>query len=55
MSNPRYHRFHRGQERVLIWGHSIEDFDWKVYVSLHFKGRFFHANMTPRPGVKMAA
>ncbi|KAI0887003.1 cytochrome P450 [Annulohypoxylon maeteangense] len=34
---------------------TLEDFDWKVYVSLHFKGRFFHANMIPRPGVVVAA
>ncbi|KAI0871745.1 cytochrome P450 [Hypoxylon argillaceum] len=34
---------------------TLEDFDWKVYVSLHFKGRFFHANMSPRPGVAVAA
>lgn len=26
-----------------------EDFKWKVYVSLHFTGRFFHANLEPRP------
>lgn len=33
------------------WNTSIEDFDWKVYVSLHFKGRFFHAILTPRTGL----
>lgn len=27
-----------------------EDFEWKVYLSLHFKGRFFHALLKPRPG-----
>lgn len=27
-----------------------EDFNWKVYISLHFKGRFFHAILKPRPG-----
>ncbi|KAI1809586.1 cytochrome P450 [Poronia punctata] len=34
---------------------TLEDFDWKVYVSLHFKGRFFHGNMKPRPGVSQTA
>ncbi|KAJ5570099.1 Cytochrome P450 [Penicillium hispanicum] len=34
---------------------TIEDFNWKVYVSLHFTGRFFHANLTPRPGVALTA
>lgn len=27
---------------------TIEDFDWKVYISLHFKGHIFHAMMKPR-------
>jgi hypothetical protein len=25
------------------------DFEWKVYISLHFKGKLLHAHMKPRP------
>ncbi|KAJ5205354.1 Cytochrome P450 [Penicillium cf. griseofulvum] len=45
-----FRKFH-----LVPYNTTFEDFKWKVYVSLHFKGRFFRANMTPRPGVKMGA
>lgn len=32
-----------------FYSSSAEDFKWKVYVSLHFTGRFFHAVLKPRP------
>jgi len=40
-----FRRFH-----LQAYNTTLEDFDWKVYVSLHFKGRYFHALMTARDG-----
>lgn len=37
-------------QAYLMAFNSLADFDWKAYISLHFKGRPFRALMTPRDG-----
>ncbi|KAH8597686.1 cytochrome P450 [Bisporella sp. PMI_857] len=45
-----------GKELVLrllssssVFNTTERDFEWKVYISLHFKGKLLHAHMKPRP------